>query len=229
MVISHEAENLDILFWAVELQGHGSTAYLKANFLHSFQATEIGTRTMSVSLRGHLFARGLETQRYRYYIEVFDWKLSTSSVHQRAVPSGAVSLKPNSIEVLPDHRLAVITPTNLCVCDIGAITEAQPTPPTISQHATPPQWSLAHDNPYWFTHCFTIVDAESISLVSHSQEKICRLIIPRNAKQAPRLVEHAKITDCRVMVAAGASRHQERWCSAQSCFLQFKVNNKARA
>ncbi|KAG6834946.1 hypothetical protein H0H93_006184 [Arthromyces matolae] len=205
-VLPHEAENLDILFWVVELQGHGSTAYLKANFLHSFQATEIDTTTRSASLCGHLFARVLQTQRFQYYIEVFDWKLSTSSVHQRAVifPSGTVSQKLDSIELLPDHRLAVITPTNLFVCDIGAITEAQPTPPTIPQDATQPQWTLSHDGLDLFTHSFTIVDAESISLVSHSREKIYRLIIPRNAKQAPRLVEHAKITDCRVVSAAGA-------------------------
>ncbi|KAH0589845.1 hypothetical protein H2248_000039 [Termitomyces sp. 'cryptogamus'] len=100
----------DLMIWRVNLRGHGSSAYLEANFLHSFPATELCTTILSVSLSGDLLARLVYTSQFHSYIEVFDWRVSTALVHRRTVIFPKHTEKPYSVVLLPGRQLAFVHP-----------------------------------------------------------------------------------------------------------------------
>ena len=77
--------SLDLMIWCVDLRGHGSSAHLEAHLLHTFPATEPDTMIVAASLSGDLLARIVYTTQFRSYIEILDWRLSTSLVHRRTI------------------------------------------------------------------------------------------------------------------------------------------------
>ncbi|KAG5730232.1 hypothetical protein E4T56_gene11652 [Termitomyces sp. T112] len=199
--------SLDLMIWCVNLRGHGSSARLEAHFLHSFPATEPSNTVISISLRGDLLARLMYTPGFRFYIEVFDWRLSTESVHRRTVIFPRQTEVPNSIRLLPGRRLAFVSLHNLFVYDIGIMVDDRPIAPVIPSSPSEHHWALSDSNgSYHFQLCQSNLDTEAVTLVLISKQMIYQLVIPHNVDHIPHLVHHAEVPRPCYMYTAGREK-----------------------
>jgi hypothetical protein len=76
--------SLTICVWQATLMGHKSEAHLTAMHMHSFQAHDKYIRVNSTVVHKNLYARAISRPNY-FQIEVFNWKLSSSLAHCKAV------------------------------------------------------------------------------------------------------------------------------------------------
>ncbi|KAH0589873.1 hypothetical protein H2248_000064 [Termitomyces sp. 'cryptogamus'] len=195
-IIQPVTGSLDLMIWRVNLRGHGSSAHLEANFLHSFPATELFTTILAVSLSGDLLARLVYTSQFRSYIEVFDWRASTALVHRRTVIFPKRTERPYSVVVLPGRQLAFVSIRNVTVYDIDIMVDDRPIAPTIPQSPSEVRWTLFdHDGDFVFQHHQSSLDIKAVTLVLTSDHRmIYHLTIPHNLNSTPHLVHHGKST-----------------------------------
>ena len=152
MILSASSCSLNIQFWQGCFNGpqHRGT-----NYLSSIQIHDIGI-TREIAICRNLFAR-IHIRQDLSYIEVFDWKQSTSSSHCKAHSVSwhedrsvyfffpwifLMTHFQDAIRLLPGDRLLAFSEDRMLICSFTTAGEAGLAPPVVIPHVTEPHWKL---------------------------------------------------------------------------------------
>ncbi|KAF8959736.1 hypothetical protein BDZ97DRAFT_2042290 [Flammula alnicola] len=164
--------------WRVTLTGHSTEARLTANHLCSIHIqTHYNTGITGIAIHKNIFARIL--RQGRSYIEVFDWKRSTSSPHCKDIIFPAVKI--DAVRLLPDDRLLAFCDAKTMIYSFVPV-RVDVTAPTIVPHVAEPLWEL----PFGATRADRGALSEGFSdEIVVKGRNLHGLTIPHNRHQAP--------------------------------------------